>query len=110
MSFKKNVYEDVTPFFWELLNDIVHLDYETLYESERFNYFHSIIDKKFMLYIGNDILFFDTVEELFEETYSYLVEFRPDMKEHIYYLEKALKMIEIFTMTSALADELELKL
>lgn len=107
---KKNMYEDVTSFFWELLYDIVHLDYETLQESERFMYFQTILDKKFMLYVGDDILFFDTVEELFEETYSYLVEFRPDMKEYIYYLEKALKMIEIFTMTSSLADELELKL
>ena len=110
MPLLKNTYTDVSHFFWSLIKDIACLSYEELKETEHFLYFQSILDCRFMLSIGNDVLFFDCVEELFEETYSYLVEYHSDMKEEIYYLEKSLKMFEIFTLTSLLADDFELKL
>lgn len=100
-------YIDITSFFWDLLYDIVHLDYERLEDSESFLKFKSILDQKFMIQIENDVLFFDTVEEVFDDTYSYLLEFRPYMTDKIYYLERSLKNIELFTHISSLADEIE---
>ena len=103
---------DVTPFFWNLIRDIVSMDYETLKQTQSFQrlvYCVNEYDFKYSLSFdeGNTILYFDDINDLFYETLSFYKKRVDDGYEALMcvtLLEKAIQKMELFVETENMAS------
>lgn len=94
---------DVSPYFWELINDIINLDYKTLKKTPSFNRLVDCMeeeDLRYCLKISDDkpILFFNNINELFYGTLHFCRLYH-NMKTQTLLLEHAIKKMELFVQT-----------
>ena len=95
---------DVTPFFWELIHNIVTMDYETVKKTPSFKRLVDCMiddDLQYSLTFGERKVSFDNVNELFYGTLRYCKIYEIS---NVSLLEKAIKKMEVFVETDDMAS------
>jgi hypothetical protein len=95
---------DVTPFFWELIQNIATMDYETVKKTSSFKRLVDCMiddDLRYSLTFGEKKVSFDNVNELFYGTLHYCKIYEIS---NVSLLEKAIKKMEVFVETDDMAS------
>jgi hypothetical protein len=95
---------NVTPFFWELISNIVTMDYETVKKTPSFKRLvECMVDDelRYSLTIGEREVSFDNVNELFYGTLRYCKQYEIG---NVLLLENAIKKMEVFVATDDMAS------
>lgn len=104
---------DVTPIFWDLINNINTIEsYDELRQTPSYEILKSYIsemeiyESQFLLYLDSDMpLYFETLESLFYDTLRFYKLNYPQTLNHLM-LEEALDKIEAFLILEKNIDDL----
>ena len=85
---------DITPIFFDLIKNIVLLEYREIVKSDAFNELVTYVDEdsEFMLCLKNDTLYFEDINDLIYGSRRYFE--LHEMKEEFWWLDQAIRKIE----------------
>jgi hypothetical protein len=85
---------DITPIFFDLIKNIVLLEYREIVKSDAFNELVTYVDEEseFMLSLKNDTLYFEDINDLIYGSRRYFE--LHEMKEEFWWLDQAIRKIE----------------
>ena len=85
---------DITPIFFDLIKNIVLLEYREIVKSDDFNELVTYVDEEseFMLSLKNDTLYFEDINDLIYGSRRYFE--LHEMKEEFWWLDQAIRKIE----------------
>jgi hemerythrin-like domain-containing protein len=85
---------DITPIFFDLIKNIVLLEYREIVKCDTFNELVTYVDEEseFMLSLKNDTLYFEDINDLIYGSRRYFE--LHEMKEEFWWLDQAIRKIE----------------
>lgn len=98
---------DITPIFFDLIKNIVLLDYHEIVNSDAFNELVTYVDEEseFMLNLKNDTLYFEDINDLIYGSRRYFE--LHEMTEEFWWLDQAIRKIEAFVAMGELSSLFE---
>ena len=87
---------DITPIFFDLVKNIVLLDYPEIVKCDAFNELATYVEEQsdFMLSLKNDTLYFDDINDLIYGSRRYFELY--DLKEEFWWMDQAIHKIESY--------------
>jgi len=85
---------DITPIFFDLIKNIVLLEYREIVKSDAFNELVTYVDEEseFMLSLKNDTLYFEDINDLMYGSRRYFE--LHEMREEFWWMDQAIRKIE----------------
>ena len=85
---------DITPIFFDLIKNIVLLEYREIVKSDAFNELVTYVDEEseFMLSLKNDTLYFEDINDLMYGSRRYFE--LHEMREEFWWVDQAIRKIE----------------
>ena len=98
---------DITPIFFNLVKNIVLLDYPEIVKCDAFNELVTYVDEEseFMLLLKNDTLYFEDINDLIYGSRRYFE--LHEMTEEFWWLDQAIRKIEAFVAMGELSSLFE---
>lgn len=98
---------DITPIFFDLIKNIVLLEYREIVKSDAFNELVTYVDEEseFMLSLKNDTLYFEDINDLMYGSRRYFE--LHEMREEFWWLDQAIRKIETSVAVGELSSLFE---
>lgn len=98
---------DITPIFFDLIKNIVLLEYREIVKSDAFNELVTYVDEEseFMLSLKNDTLYFEDINDLMYGSRRYFE--LHEMREEFWWLDQAIRKIRTSVAVGELSSLFE---
>jgi hypothetical protein len=98
---------DITPIFFDLIKNIVLLEYREIVKSDAFNELVTYVDEEseFMLSLKNDTLYFEDINDLMYGSRRYFE--LHEMREEFWWMDQAIRKIETSVAVGELSSLFE---